>query len=94
MHSYKVNREIKIAYSNLNFPLYYIMTEPCSHMTIEYTYGTDFPEFHIYKFFLKLIGLLSNFKTASLLTPSLIPENFNSIGLVVFEISYVKISKF
>ena len=65
-----------------------------SYKTIEYTYGTNFPEFHIFKFFLKLIGLLWNFKTASLLTPSLIPENFNSIGSVVFEISYVKISKY
>ena len=65
----------------------------CSNKTIEYIYGTDFPEFQILKFFLNLIGLFWNFKTASLLTPSLIPENFNSIGPVVFEISDVKILK-
>ena len=70
-----------------------LMTESCSHRTIEYTYGTDFPEFHIFKFFLKHIRLLWNFETASLLTPSLISENFNSIGSVVFEISHVKILK-
>ena len=70
------------------------MIESCSNKTIGHTYGTDFPEFHIFLNFLKLIGLLWNFKTASLLTPSLIPENFNSIGSVVFEISYVKILKY
>ena len=69
------------------------MIESCSYKTIECTYGTDFPEFDISKIFLKLIGLLWNFKTASLLTPFLIPENFSSIGPVVFEISYVKILK-
>ena len=62
----------------------------CSYMSREH--------YHVFiwwflKIFLKLIGLLWNFKTASLLTPSLIPENFNSIGSVVFEISYVKILK-
>ena len=67
------------------------MTESCSNKTIEYTYGTDFPEFQILKFFLKLIELLWNFKTASLLISSLIPENFNSISSAVFEISYIKI---
>ena len=70
------------------------MIESCSNKTIEYTYGTDFPEFQILNFLLKLIGLLWNFKTDSLLTPSLIPENLNSISSVVFEISYVKISKY
>ena len=45
------------------------------------------------KYFLNLLGLLLNFKTASLLTLSLIPENFNSIGLEVFEISHVKTLK-
>ena len=35
-----------------------LMIESCSHKTIEYTYGTDFTEFHIFKFFLKLIVLL------------------------------------
>ena len=53
----------------------------------EYIYDVIFLEFHIFRFFLKLIRLLWNFKTASLLTPSLIPENFNSIGSVVTEIS-------
>ena len=28
-----------------------LMTESCSNETIEYTYGTDFPEFQILKFF-------------------------------------------
>ena len=60
----------------------------------KYIYDVIFLEFHIFGFFLKLIGLLWNFKTTSLLTPSLTPENFNSIGSVVFEISYVKISKY
>ena len=69
------------------------MSKTCSNKTIEYTYGTDFPEFHISTIFLKLVGLLWNFKTASLLIPSLIPETFNSIGSVVFEISHVKILK-
>ena len=69
------------------------MSKSCSNKTIEYTYGTDFPEFHISTIFLKLIGLLWNFKTTSLLIPSLIPESFKSIGSVVFEISYVKIWK-
>ena len=59
----------------------------------EYIYDVILLEIHIFRFFLKLIRLLWNFKTASLLTPSLTPENFNSIGSVVFEISYVKISK-
>ena len=59
----------------------------------EYIYDVIFSEFHILTFFLKLIGLLLNFKTASLLSPSLTPENFNSIGSVVTEISYAKISE-
>ena len=69
------------------------MIESCSNKTIGHTYGTDFPEFDILTSFLKLDGLLWNLKTASLLTPSLIPEHFSSIGSVGFEISYVKISK-
>ena len=56
------------------------MIESCLHRTIGHAYGPDFPEFHILTFFCKLDGLLSNFKTASLLTPSLTPENFSSIG--------------
>ena len=59
----------------------------------EYIYDVIFLEFHIFRFFLKLIRLLWNFKTASLLTPSLIPENFNSIGSVVTKILYAKILK-
>ena len=29
------------------------MSESCSNKAIEYTYGTDFPEFQILKFFLQ-----------------------------------------
>ena len=35
-----------------------LITESCSNKTIEYTYGTDMPEFQIFNIFLKLIGLL------------------------------------
>ena len=34
-----------------------LMIKSCSNKTIGHTYGTDFPEFHIFEFFLKLIGL-------------------------------------
>ena len=60
----------------------------------EYIYDAIFSEFYTLTFFLKPVGLLWNFKTTSLLTPSLTPENFNSIGSVVTEISYAKISKY
>ena len=55
-----------------------------------YTSGDNHPEFLLLGFILNLIRLLCNFKTASLWTPSIMPENFSSIGSVVFEISYVK----
>ena len=35
-----------------------LIIESCSNKTIGHTYGTDFPEFHIFGFFLKLDGLL------------------------------------
>ena len=70
-----------------------LITKSYSNKTIEYTYGANFPEFQIETFFLNLLGLLWIFKTTSLLTPSIIPENFNSIGSVVSKISHVKTLK-
>ena len=65
-----------------------------SNKTIIYTYSNGYPEFLILDFILKLIRLLWNFKTASLLTPSIIPESFSSIDPVVSKISHVKTWKF
>ena len=70
-----------------------LMIESHSNKTIEYTYGTDFPAFQILILFTQSSRIALKLKTASLLTPSLIPENFNSIGSVILEISHVKTLK-
>ena len=38
------------------------MSESCSNKTIEYTYGTDFPEFQILKFFSNLLNCFETLK--------------------------------
>ena len=50
--------EVKSARINFYMQIFRnLMGKSCSNKTIEYTYGTDFPEFHILKLFLKLIRL-------------------------------------
>ena len=58
----------------------------CSNKAMVYANSSNYPEFHILNFILNLIRLLGNFKTASLSTPSIIPESFSSIDSVVSKI--------
>ena len=50
-----------------------------SYKDKEYIYDVVFPEFLVLIFYLKIIRMFWNFKTAMLLIPFIIPENFNPI---------------